>query len=522
MLTAPFESETARTRLRQTLLIVALFVMAWLLPSLTEPTASAPLRADRDAAKKVVGAALLKQSIARWQGHGAKPPTAQDVRSSVHHPVPISKTKTDALVAVANRTVVRLEGNCTQAFCRTTLAELQACASSGALADATAVVFRLNGADEPLCTARGRCKAPVLSFVRGADDYDLLVPTGATRNAESDEVNAALPWDQRVPTALWRGGLYCPRSGCRYPAALCGGHPLGGGASPFNSSATPYLCARTALARLSSEHAAASESASAASTASLHVLDAGMAPTVARAPPPLLDVAMAPGVTTRGQPVSRKLCSAGWTLAVRCHGADPAFAGLRSDQALEQAHAHAQEAAASSGRGGGAGAASRTAAPPSTSARVAGGAGAGAGGGGGFVPKQRHSAYRYLLHLDGHTYSNRIGWLLFTGSAVLKQASPWLQWYTADLLPGVHVEPFWLESADDVLAAVARLRSDDARARAIGAAGLAFARRSLSRAARCAHWDRVLRGYGTLFEPAEAAELARWARSAVARRQPFE
>ena len=108
-------------------------------------------------------------------------------------------------------------------------------------------------------------------------------------------------------------------------------------------------------------------------------------------------------------------------------------------------------------------------------------------------------------------------WVRHAGQA-MSGASPWLQWYTADLLPGVHVEPFWLASADDVLAAVARLRSDDARARAIGAAGLAFARRSLSRAARCAHWDRVLRGYGTLFEPAEAAELARWARSAVARR----
>lgn len=509
MFKAPLGAEVASkvsSWLRQTLLLVALFVAAWLLPSLStsESAASAPLRADRDAAKnKVVGAALLKQSIARWRQQ-MPPPTTQDVRSSVHHPVPISKTRTDAMVAVANSTVVRLEGNCSQAFCRTTLAELQTCASSGALADATAVVFRLNAADEPLCKARGRCKAPVLSLVRGADDFDLLVPTGATRSAESDDLNAALPWDQRIPTALWRGGLYCPRSGCRYPAALCGGHPLGGGLSPFNdfNFSRPYLCARTALARLSSDHAAAAASASASSTASLHVLDTGMSPTVVRAPPPLLDVALPPGVTTREQPVTRKLCSAGWTLAVRCHGADPAFAGLRSEQALEQAQA---TGAASSGRDG---SARSTAAPR----------GAQAAGAGGFVPKQRHSAYRYLLHLDGHTYSNRIGWLLFTGSAVLKQASPWLEWYTADLIPGVHVEPFWRSGVDDVLDAVARLRNDDARARAIGAAGLAFARRSLSRAARCAHWDRVLRGYGTLFEPVEAAELARWARAAIARR----
>lgn len=505
------EPNRVRLEIRQTLLLVALFVTAWLLPShsTTGPTASAPLRADGEAAaKKVVGSALLKQSLARWRQQ-SKPPTTQDVRSLAHHPVPISRTKTDALVALADGTVARIEGNCTQAFCRTTLAELQACASSGALSDAHAVVFRLNGADEPLCTARGRCKAPVLSLVRGADDFDLLVPTGATQFAESDALNAALPWDQRLPTALWRGGLYCPRSACRYPAALCGGHPLGSGlaSSPFNASSTPYRCARTALARLSSEHALASAAASTASTASLPLLDVGMAPTVARAPPPLLDVAMPRGVTTRAQPVSRRLCSAGWTLAVRCHGSDPAFVGLRSDQALEQAGA----AAAPGGRRAGA---TRTAA--SSSAAPSGAAGA--TGAGGFVPKQRHSAYRYLLHLDGHTYSNRLGWLLFTGSTVLKQASPWLEWYTADLLPGVHVEPLWLTATDDVLAAVERLRSDDARARAIGAAGLAFARRSLSRAARCAHWDRVLRGYVALFEPDEAAQLARWAQTAIARR----
>ena len=99
---------------------------------------------------------------------------------------------------------------------------------------------------------------------------------------------------------------------------------------------------------------------------------------------------------------------------------------------------------------------------------------------------------------------------------MLKQASPWLEWWSDDALPGVHYEPFWRDGPNDVLAAVRRLRADDRRARALGAAGLAFARRRLSQEARCAHWGRVIRGYAGLFEGGEAEEMRRWARGAVA------
>ena len=105
---------------------------------------------------------------------------------------------------------------------------------------------------------------------------------------------------------------------------------------------------------------------------------------------------------------------------------------------------------------------------------------------------------------------SRLGWLLFTGSAVLKQASPWLEWYYGDLLPGVHVAPFWSNATDDLLDVVRRLRADDEHARALGARGLAFARANLSRASRCAHWGRVLSEYAALFEPGERKGLAPW------------
>jgi len=47
-------------------------------------------------------------------------------------------------------------------------------------------------------------------------------------------------------------------------------------------------------------------------------------------------------------------------------------------------------------------------------------------------------AHRYLLHLDGHTYSSRIKYLLLCGSTVLAGTQMWHEWFYP-LLPGHHV-----------------------------------------------------------------------------------
>ena len=49
----------------------------------------------------------------------------------------------------------------------------------------------------------------------------------------------------------------------------------------------------------------------------------------------------------------------------------------------------------------------------------------------GWVDIQDHARYRFLLHLDGHSSSSRLQFLLATNSAVLKQQSYFWEYYCA-------------------------------------------------------------------------------------------
>ncbi len=43
---------------------------------------------------------------------------------------------------------------------------------------------------------------------------------------------------------------------------------------------------------------------------------------------------------------------------------------------------------------------------------------------------REHARYRYLLHLDGASSSSRLGLLMSTDSLVLKQRSPYVEYFT--------------------------------------------------------------------------------------------
>lgn len=59
--------------------------------------------------------------------------------------------------------------------------------------------------------------------------------------------------------------------------------------------------------------------------------------------------------------------------------------------------------------------------------------------------------YKYLLALDGNCFPGSFQWQLGSGSVVIKQESPYLEWYYGGLMPHVHYLPTRAD-AQDVLA----------------------------------------------------------------------
>jgi hypothetical protein len=115
------------------------------------------------------------------------------------------------------------------------------------------------------------------------------------------------------------------------------------------------------------------------------------------------------------------------------------------------------------------------------------------------VPIREHARRKYLLALDGITGSFRLARLLWCNSLVLKETSPWQEYFYRGLTPGVHYEHVFNTAPDDVLAVLARARRDDAAAQRVALAGQAFAARYLCPRARVAYCRRRLwRTWGCL------------------------
>jgi hypothetical protein len=115
------------------------------------------------------------------------------------------------------------------------------------------------------------------------------------------------------------------------------------------------------------------------------------------------------------------------------------------------------------------------------------------------VPIAEHAKFRYLLHLDGITFSNRFQKLLLLGSLVFKIESPYREWFYAGLRPEDHYIPFARNrcSLDDLHERVAAARADDPRAKEIAEAGRAFALEHASFAASNCYWYHLLHAYAS-------------------------
>ncbi|KAG2498457.1 hypothetical protein HYH03_003711 [Edaphochlamys debaryana] len=118
----------------------------------------------------------------------------------------------------------------------------------------------------------------------------------------------------------------------------------------------------------------------------------------------------------------------------------------------------------------------------------------------GYLPTSELARFRYTLALDGITASSRLAQLLALNSVVLKQASPWIEWYYRSLVPNVHYVSFWDHSREDLLFVMDSLREQkDLHLELIATQGQDFAYRFLRPEARKAYWKRALVEYKKLF-----------------------
>jgi hypothetical protein len=110
---------------------------------------------------------------------------------------------------------------------------------------------------------------------------------------------------------------------------------------------------------------------------------------------------------------------------------------------------------------------------------------------------------QYLLDIQGKGYSSRLKLLLHTGRTVFIVRRPWLEYYFGGLHPMVHFVPV----AEDLSDLLERLDWADAHpeeAKAIGAAGQAFAQRFLTEAAAQRSLAQALTS-GTAWPPTDNA-----------------
>jgi len=117
----------------------------------------------------------------------------------------------------------------------------------------------------------------------------------------------------------------------------------------------------------------------------------------------------------------------------------------------------------------------------------------------GYMTLADHARFKYLLHLDGITASGRLSKLLRVNSPVLKQRSPWIEWYHRSLVEGVHYISFWESHRKDIVHILRFLKTKPRYLQEVARRGQAFAFAYTGKHARRLYWRRALREYAALF-----------------------
>ena len=110
-------------------------------------------------------------------------------------------------------------------------------------------------------------------------------------------------------------------------------------------------------------------------------------------------------------------------------------------------------------------------------------------------PPEAMGRYKWLLHLDGHSYSARLQNLLLTNAAVLKQQSMYVEYYYRALQPWVHYIPFYVTAHDDIVEVLQNVSQHDEAVRLVAHRAQAFAHATLDVDSRTCYWRRLLHGW---------------------------
>lgn len=110
------------------------------------------------------------------------------------------------------------------------------------------------------------------------------------------------------------------------------------------------------------------------------------------------------------------------------------------------------------------------------------------------VPSEQYGRYRYLLDMDGNSFSQRYVHLLRHTESLVFRMSLFDQWETLLTRPMVHYVPVAF-NPDSVAEMLRWARQNDADARSIARAGHAFARERLRRNDAACYWFRILMQY---------------------------
>ncbi|KAG2436014.1 hypothetical protein HYH02_011726 [Chlamydomonas schloesseri] len=116
-----------------------------------------------------------------------------------------------------------------------------------------------------------------------------------------------------------------------------------------------------------------------------------------------------------------------------------------------------------------------------------------------YVGMSKHARYKFLINADGHVSSSRLGYIMQTNSVVLRERSPWIEYYYRSLVHGVHVLQY---DAGDVLQLLTQYNDParDAELRTIANTSQHFVAKFLTPEGKVRYTVRALQEYAALFE----------------------
>ena len=116
---------------------------------------------------------------------------------------------------------------------------------------------------------------------------------------------------------------------------------------------------------------------------------------------------------------------------------------------------------------------------------------------GGYLAPKYQQRYKYLLAVDGNTFPSSLVWQLSVNCVVIKNRSPYLEWYYRGLVDGVHYISYDT-NCHDLKDVVDYLRANDDHARQIARAGMEFADKYLTHEGYAYYIYHLLQAYAKL------------------------